>query len=102
MDEPAFFEPWHAQIFAITVHLSQQGVFSWPEWAECFGATLKQHGLSKELDGGDDYFAAWLEALEIMLTGRNLAIDDEISDMVGLWRDAYLSTPHGQPVTIAS
>jgi nitrile hydratase accessory protein len=102
MDEPVFNEPWHAQLFAMTTHLSQVGVFTWPEWAECFGATLKRHGLAKELDGGDDYFTAWLEALEAMLKSKKLAVDKDILEMVGLWRDAYLQTPHGQPVSIAS
>ena len=30
MDEPAFHEPWHAQVFAITVHLHQLGLIDWP------------------------------------------------------------------------
>jgi len=101
MDEPAFQEPWHAQVFAITVHLHSAGVFTWPDWAAKFSETLKQHGLSKELDGGDDYFKAWLETLEVFLTEKDLATDTEILTLVGAWREAYLSTPHGEPVRIS-
>ena len=100
MDEPAFHEPWHAQVFAITLHLHQEGMFKWPEWADRFSATLKNHGLSKELDGGDDYFIAWLETLESFLKARNSSLEAEISETTAAWRDAYLRTPHGHPVKL--
>jgi len=102
MDEPVFSEPWHAQIFAMTVHLSQLGVFSWPEWAENFGATLARHGLDRALNGGEDYYNAWLETLEIMLIDAQLTGVDAIAEMVEQWRDAYLRTPHGQPVKLTA
>ncbi len=100
MDEPVFHEPWHAQIFAITVHLNQSGLFDWPHWTQRFGATLKEHGLSKELDGGQDYFNAWLETLENVLRDKDIAAGSEIGQLVSEWREAYLSTPHGQPVKL--
>ena len=96
--EPVFAEPWHAQVFALTVHLHDTGRFSWPAWAERFGATLARHGLSKELDGGDDYFAAWLETLEAALAGDGAAPAAEVEVLRAAWEEAYLSTPHGQPV----
>lgn len=100
MDEPVFSEPWHAQLFAVTVHLSETGVFGWPDWTACFGKVLKEHGVSKELDGGDDYFIAWLDALERMLSDTSTAHGPEIEALVAAWRQAYLSTPHGQPVRL--
>ena len=30
----------------------------------------KRNGLKKDLDGGDDYFHAWLETLEALLAER--------------------------------
>ena len=57
---PVFEQPWHAQLFALTVQLHTDGCFEWSDWAQLFGATLKTHGVSKQLNGGDDYFAAWL------------------------------------------
>lgn len=100
MDEPVFSEPWHAQLFAVTVHLSGRGLFSWPDWTICFGQVLKENGLSKQLDGGDDYFNAWLTALERILADQNAAQADEIEPLVAAWRQAYLTTPHGQPVRL--
>ena len=96
--EPAFHEPWHAQVFAITVALNEAGHFAWPDWAERFGATLKAHGVAKELDGGADYFAAWLETLEGFLQELRLAEGTDLSALKAAWTEAFLATPHGEPV----
>ncbi|WP_299150340.1 nitrile hydratase accessory protein [uncultured Tateyamaria sp.] len=98
--EPVFEAPWHAQVFALTVHLNEAGVFAWPDWAARLGATLKTHGLSKDLNGGDDYFAAWLETLEAYLAELGAASPDKVSEAHAAWKAAYLATPHGQPVTL--
>ena len=102
MDEPVFTAPWHAQLFALTVKLSEAGHFSWPEWTQIFGQVLKINDLGRELDGGDDYFLAWLEALERMLSAKDIARDAEITPYMDAWRAAYLRTPHGQPVKLDS
>jgi hypothetical protein len=31
---PVFREPWEAQAFALAVKLSEQGYFTWKEWAQ--------------------------------------------------------------------
>ncbi|WP_299705209.1 nitrile hydratase accessory protein [uncultured Tateyamaria sp.] len=98
--EPSFEAPWHAQLFALTVHLNEAGHFAWSDWAARFGATLKRHGLAKELNGGDDYFVAWLETLEALMTETGAAEAAALSDMRAEWEAAYLRTPHGQPVTL--
>ncbi|MCM2561420.1 nitrile hydratase accessory protein [Lutimaribacter sp. EGI FJ00015] len=98
---PVFSEPWHAQLFALTVHLHERDVFTWPDWAARFGATLAEHGLSKELDGGDDYFNAWLAALEGLLSQRSLAEAALVQQMRDAWEAAYMRTPHGDPVRLA-
>ncbi|KIC50721.1 nitrile hydratase accessory protein [Tateyamaria sp. ANG-S1] len=98
--EPVFEAPWHAQLFALTVHLNEAGHFAWPDWAERFGATLKRHGLERELNGGDDYFLAWLETLETLLTDTGAAEATALRDMRAAWEAAYLRTPHGAPVTL--
>ncbi|WP_204114758.1 nitrile hydratase accessory protein [Shimia biformata] len=99
--EPSFDKPWHALVFALTVHLNERGVFDWPDWADRFGATLKRHGLAKELDGGDDYFNAWLETLEGFLTELGMAGPAELAALKQAWHDAYLATPHGAPVRLS-
>ena len=66
-----------------------------------FGATLARHGLERELNGGDDYFNAWLETLEGFLAETGRAAPGEVSQMRAAWEQAYLSTPHGDPVRLA-
>ncbi len=100
VSEPAFAEPWHAQVFALTVHLHDTGRFSWPDWTERFGSTLARHGLSRELDGGDDYYMAWLETLETMLAEDESAPVAEVAQCREAWTQAYLGTPHGAPVRL--
>lgn len=99
--EPAFAEPWHAQLFALTVHLNESGRFAWPDSAERFGATLAAHGLARDLDGGNDYFMAWLETLEKLLAEQGSALPEEAGSVRAAWERAYLSTPHGEPVRLS-
>ncbi len=96
--EPAFSDPWHAQLFALTVSLNETGHFAWPEWAARFAATLKAHGVDKELDGGDDYFMAWLATLEELLAESGKAGQEDVAVIKRAWEDAYRTTPHGAPV----
>lgn len=93
-----FDEPWQAQLFALTVALSEAGTFSWPDWTQAFGATLRAHGADRELDGGADYYNAWLETLEALLAGAATVPKAEAQRVRAAWERAYLSTPHGQPV----
>lgn len=98
--EPAFEAPWHAQAFALTVYLNEAGHFEWSVWAERFGATLRRHGVGKELNGGDDYFSAWLETLEGFLGEIGMAAPEELRALRDDWEAAYLRTPHGSPVRL--
>lgn len=98
--QPVFEQPWHAQLFALSVALHAQGLFSWPDWTKRFGARLKHNGADHELNGGDDYFTAWLETLEALLVERDPKDKRQLSDLHATWAEAYLSTPHGSPVAI--
>jgi nitrile hydratase accessory protein len=84
------------------VALHEAGHFTWPDWAERLGAALRSHGLDRELDGGDDYFAAWLDAIEGLLAEQGLAAQNDLADLTAAWRAAYIATPHGQPVHLSS
>ena len=98
--DPVFEAPWHAQVFALTVHLNEAGHFAWADWATRFGATLARHGMARDLNGGDDYFAAWLETLESFLSELGMTNADAVELLRDKWEAAYLSTPHGAPVTL--
>lgn len=101
LPEPVFTEPWQAQVFGVTVHLNEAGYFTWPDWSARFAQTLRRHGLEKELNGGDDYFLAWLVTLETFLSDLNLSDTAEVARLKQAWERAYLATPHGQPVHLA-
>ncbi|SMX27784.1 hypothetical protein TRP8649_01894 [Pelagimonas phthalicica] len=96
--EPVFEAPWHAQAFALAVHLNAEGVFDWREWTQCFGAVLQEHGVSRELNGGDDYFLAWITALERICAQKQVADAGALAELKAGWERAYLATPHGHPV----
>ena len=95
-----FDDPWQAQLFALTVALSEAGRFTWSDWTRIFGATLKRHGATRPLDGGQDYFNAWLETLEALLDQDGLAPRGEAAAVRSAWELAYKTTPHGQPVRL--
>jgi len=96
---PAPFDaPWHGQAFALAVALNELGHFSWPEWTAHFGAALKEAGKNKPLDGSDDYYTAWVATLETIVCQKGLADIGLLGAMKSSWINAFLSTPHGQPV----
>ena len=98
MTPERFEAPWHAQIFALTVALNDAGLLSWPDWTEALGAALARRGTK----GDADYYCAWLDALETVLEERNVAAPDLRESVRAAWEAAYLSTPHGRPVRLAS
>ncbi|SHH55992.1 nitrile hydratase accessory protein [Cognatishimia maritima] len=100
--EPRFEQPWHADVFALTVHLNEAGQFTWSEWTETFGATLAAHRLDGALDGGNDYFLAWIDALETLLVSKGLATGLDLQALKDAWTTAYQNTPHGQPVKLGT
>jgi nitrile hydratase accessory protein len=91
--EAPFEEPWQAQAFALTLELHQRGAFSWSEWAEA---------LAEAIAAAPDapYYEAWLTALESLARARNLTDGAELGARRDAWEHAYLTTPHGQPVTL--
>ena len=36
-----FESPWHAEAFALAVHLNEKGHFTWVEWSNILGKNLK-------------------------------------------------------------
>ena len=100
--EPVFLQPWHAQVFALTVSLNESGRFTWPDWVSRFSTILAEHGLDRDLDGGDDYFNAWLETLELILAEEGVAPTPEVNHLRDDWERAYLETPHGAVVRLTA
>jgi nitrile hydratase accessory protein len=99
-DGPVFAEPWQAQAFALAVRLSDQGYFTWKEWAAALAAELKAAADRGEPDDGSQYYHHWLAALERLATERGLTDSSELSHRKEAWADAYRHTPHGKPVEL--
>jgi nitrile hydratase accessory protein len=97
---PVFAEPWQAQAFALAVRLSEQGYFTWKEWAAALADELKAAVDRGEPDDGSRYYEYWLAALERLVTSKRLANSAELLQRKEDWADAYRHTPHGRPVEL--
>jgi nitrile hydratase accessory protein len=97
---PVFAEPWQAQAFALAVKLSEQGYFTWKEWAAALAAELKAAADRGEPDDGSHYYEHWLAALERMVTAKGLTDPRALEERKEAWADAYRHTPHGKPVEL--
>lgn len=97
---PVFAAPWQAQAFALAVKLSEQGHFTWKEWAAALGGELKAAEDRGEPDDGSQYYFHWVAALERLVTEKGLADHPGLAERKEAWADAYRQTPHGQPVVL--
>ena len=93
--DPVFAEPWEAQAFALVVELHERGLFSWGEWADALGTRTRETG------GVADY-AAWLAALEDLLTARDVVAPDVLAERRAAFARAAGATPHGEPILLAN
>jgi nitrile hydratase accessory protein len=99
-DGPVFAEPWQAQAFALAVRLSEQGHFTWSEWADALATQLESAAERGEPDDGSRYYEHWLAALEELALGKQLTSASMLCERKDAWADAYRRTPHGQPVEL--
>ena len=99
--EPVFAEPWQAQAFALTVKLSEQGHFTWKEWAAALANELTEAASRGGPDDGSHYYDHWLAALEQLATVKGLVDSAALATRKEALADAYRSTPHGVPVKLA-
>jgi nitrile hydratase accessory protein len=99
---PVFSEPWQAQAFALAVKLSEQGHFTWKEWASALADELKAAASRDEPDDGTRYYQHWLAALERLVTSKGLSDPASLLARKEAWADAYRHTPHGKPVELAA
>ena len=97
---PVFAEPWQAQAFALAVKLSEQGHFTWKEWAATLADELKAAADRGEPDDGSQYYHHWLAALERLVTTKGLTDREALETRKEAWADAYRHTPHGKPVEL--
>ena len=101
-DGPLFAEPWQAQAFALAVKLSEQGHFTWKEWAAALASELKAAANRGEPDDGSHYYEHWLATLERLISAKGLSDPATMLARKEAWADAYRHTPHGKPVELAA
>jgi nitrile hydratase accessory protein len=99
---PVFREPWEAQAFALAVKLSEQGHFTWSEWAAALADELKAAADRGEPDDGSRYYEHWLTTLERLVTTKGLSDPAALAARKEAWAEAYRHTPHGKPVELES
>ena len=97
---PVFAEPWQAQAFAMAVRLSEQGHFTWKEWAAALAAEIEAATGRGEPDDGSRYYTHWLAALERLVTAKGLSDPAALAARKQAWAEAYRHTPHGKPVEL--
>ena len=95
-----FAEPWQAQAFALAVKLSEQGHFTWKEWAAALAQELQAAADGGEPDDGSRYYEHWLAALEHLVTAKGLTDPTALMTRKEAWTEAYRRTPHGRPVEL--
>ena len=97
---PVFAEPWQAQAFALAVKLSEEGHFTWKEWAAALADELKAAASRGEPDDGSRYYDYWLAALERLVMAKGLTDPEALVARKEAWADAYRHTPHGKPIEL--
>jgi nitrile hydratase accessory protein len=97
---PVFAEPWQAQAFALAVTLSEQGYFTWKEWAATLAGELDAAARRGEPDDGSHYYDHWLAALEHLVQAKALLEGAALAERKEAWADAYRHTPHGKPIEL--
>ena len=97
---PVFAEPWQAQAFALAVKLSEEGHFTWKEWAATLAGELEAAAKRGEPDDGTHYYDHWLAALEHLVQAKGLLDRAALVERNEAWADAYRHTPHGKPIEL--
>ena len=97
---PVFAEAWQAQAFALAIKLSENGYFTWKQWAATLSDELRAAADRGEPDDGSRYYHHWLAALERLVLAKGLTDLSALTMRKEEWADAYRHTPHGKPVEL--
>lgn len=98
--EPAFAEPWQAQVIALASALVTKGRFSAAEWSDTLGDEIRRANAGGAPDTASTYYQCALEALERLSKNHALTNDAQLAARKEAWIEAYEHTPHGQPVVL--
>jgi nitrile hydratase accessory protein len=90
-----FDAPWEAQVFALVVSLQESGLFTWGEWTQALGRTIRPEEGEQAADYG-----RWLVTLERLLAERGVADGASVAARTEAWLRAAEATPHGEPILL--
>jgi nitrile hydratase accessory protein len=96
----AFDEPWQAEALAIADTLVHNGMFSAGSWSQALGGELRKAEASGASDDQQTYYQCVLTALEGLIAQHSEIDRPAMTAKRDDWEQAYLSTPHGQPVKL--
>ena len=96
--DPVFDEPWQAQALAMADSLVKSGMFAASEWSDALGQCLKDAEVRGDIDSQETYYSCVLSTLENLIAGNSEIDQKAMAGKRKDWEEAYLSTPHGQPV----
>ncbi len=98
--EPLFNEAWQAQLLAMVDQMITDGRIPAALWSQTLGRELRDADNEGKPDDIDTYYAAVLAAFETLLEQIPELSMQAIDDTEKAWEQAYLNTPHGQPVVL--
>ncbi len=97
---PVFEEEWQAQTLAMVDAMITNKSIEADCWSEAFGVGLKDARAAGKPDDLATYYAVALDTLQMLMTEQCQVTTAEISKKREAWKQAYLRTPHGQPVIL--
>ncbi|MFT4608127.1 MAG: nitrile hydratase accessory protein [Gammaproteobacteria bacterium] len=98
--DPVFDEAWQAQALAMADNLVKSGLFSSDDWSNALGQTLKESADRADVDSQQTYYLCVLKTLEKLIADHTDINTQLMHSKYEDWEQAYLRTPHGQPVTL--
>ena len=79
VDDHVFAEPWQARAFALALALSERGLFSLRDFQAALIERITWFEKSQCIAGTADYYTRWIEALEDLLSHKNMLPIERLS-----------------------
>ena len=89
--EVLFEEAWQSRVFAMTILLYQDGLFSWNEFQDELIEVIGRWDAVNDETRQYEYYDHFSEALNTLLNKKNIVASGEM----GKRTDEYASRPHG-------
>ncbi|MFK8251798.1 nitrile hydratase accessory protein [Ancylobacter terrae] len=79
--DAVFAEPWEARAFALTLALSERGLFTLNDFQAALIGRVGSFEKANCIVDETDYYTRWIEALGDMLAARGLLAEDRLADI---------------------